>query len=193
MATRRGRAAALLVAGLGLSATTLTCLAPPAGASMEGGCTAVATFLLGVGAGSVTIDVGVASSSEPVEIAATDTVEWRVTVPGSSTPEPMRGRLEIDLPWPLGTQTLESWSGTATQGEATGLYTYELTKAFPRGTAFTVTGNHSEPGVTCIGEVALQVDGGPFDTWLIWVALGGLLVSAILLLAAGRSRWVQVG
>ena len=193
MATRRGRAAAMLVAGLGVSATTLTCLAPPAGATLEGGCTAVATFLLGVGAGSVTIDVGAASASEPVEIAATDTVEWRVTVPGSSTtPEPMRGRLEIDLPWPLGTQTLESWSGTATQGEATGLYTYELTKAFPRGTPFTVTGTHSEPGVTCVGEVSLQVDGGPFDTWLIWVALGGLLVSGILLLVAGRSRWVQV-
>jgi hypothetical protein len=152
----------------------------------------VATFLLGVGTGSITVDVNAASTEEPVEIGAEDAVEWRVSVPGRTTPEPMRGRLEIDLPWPLGTQTVEEWSGTATQGEATGLYTYQLTKAFPRGVPFTMVGTHGEPNVACVGQVALQIEGGAFDSWWIWVGLGGMALSAIALLLAGRARWVQV-
>jgi hypothetical protein len=188
----RSRPAALVAAGL-LTLGIVTAAAPPAGATLDGGCTAVATFLLGVGTGSVTVDVNRASVDEPVEIGSEDAIEWRVTVPGSVTsPQPMRGRIEIDLPWPLGTQTVETWSGTTTVNEARGLYTYELTKAFPRGVPFTVVGHHAQPGVSCRGQVALQVAGGPFDSWWIWVGLGGMVVSGIALLLAGRARWVQV-
>ena len=41
--------------------------------------------------------------------------------------------------------------------------------------------------MNCVGEVAVQVEGEPFDSFLTWVALGGLLVSGIVLLIGVRS------
>ena len=159
---------------------------------MTGGCNAVGTWVLGLGVGPIVIDVATAPTDEAIEIPAADAVNWQATSPpGATGARPAKGRVEIDLPWPFGTQTLESWAGTIDGPERAGTYTYELTGAFPRGVDFSIVGSHAEPNVRCTGEVLLKIEGGPFDSWLGYMALGGLVLSGVAFVLAGRSSWVH--
>ncbi len=166
--------------------------ARPAAASMTGGCTAVGTWALGTGVGPIVVDVAAVPADKVTVIPADDVVTWTATSPGVPGPKPTKGRVEIDLPWPLGTQTIESWSGTSDKVDHSGTYTYELTGAFPRGVDFTIIGSHAEPNVRCTGQVSFEIEGGPFDAWITYVAVAGLLLSGVVLLLAGRSKWARI-
>jgi hypothetical protein len=165
----------------------------PASAGMLGDCTLVATWALGLGIGPVVLDVDATPADQPVTVPAADTVTWVATSPGAVRPRLVKGLVELDLPWPFSTLTLDSWSGPAQGHEATGTYQYELTGLVPRAVPLTFQGAHAEENdVRCTGRVQLELEGGPFDGWLAYVALGGLAASGIALFFAGRSRWYRV-
>jgi hypothetical protein len=180
----------VLAAGIG--ALAFTAGAPHAGAAITGGCTAEATFEQGTGLGPITVDL-VAPGDAPVELGASDTFSWQATS-GNTAGElrPSRGRAEVDLPWPFGTWTMESWTSRNGAAQGGGTYTYELTRVVPRGATFDVIGTYEEQGLTCIGTLEVEVAGKPFDSYTTWVALGGLVVSGIALLLAGRARRLDV-
>jgi len=186
---RLGGFTAMVVAAGGLVAGSVMAPASPAAASMTGPCTAVATWLLGTGAGPIVVDVTKVPADQAVTVPAADTIAWTATAPAQSVPRPARGRVEIDLPWPFGTQTLNSWAGAAPSAAQAGTYTYELTGAVPRGVPVKFVGSHAEPGISCTAELTLKVSGGVFSAWISWVALGGLLLSGVLFYVAGRASW----
>jgi hypothetical protein len=154
---------------------------------MRGPCTATGTFQVGTGAGPVVVDINKLAPGQAVTVGPSDTIIWTASAPAAATPRPVRGRIEIDLPWPFGTQTLESWTGNGPQAIKAGQYTYELTGAVPRGVKITFVGTHAEPGITCTATMSLRVSGSPFDAWIAYVAVGGLIVSGIALYIAGRA------
>lgn len=187
---RLGGITAVVVAAVGLGAAGLVAGAAPAAASMLGPCTATGTFVLGTGAGPIVVDVAKVPPGQAVTIPAADTIAWTATAPAQAVPRPIRGRIEIDLPWPFGTQTLDSWGGTGASAAQAGTYTYELTGAVPRGVAVKFVGTHAEPGVVCVAELSFKVSGGVFDAWIGFVAVGGLLLSgAVFFLWGGRATW----
>ena len=187
---RLGGIAAIVVAAGGLAFASLLADARPASAAMAGPCTAVGTFVLGTGAGPIVVDVAKVPRGQTITVPANDTIAWTATAPAQSVPRPARGRIEIDLPWPLGTQTLNSWSGVGASAAQAGTYTYELTGAVPRGVAIKFIGTHAEPGIACVGEVTVKVAGGIFDAWISFVAFGGLILSgAVFFFWAGRATW----
>jgi len=46
--------------------------------------------------------------------------------------------------------------------------------------------------VRCTSELTFAIDGGPFDSWVTYIALAGLLFSGVALALMGRSRWERL-
>jgi len=50
----------------------------------------------------------------------------------------------------------------------------------PAGVEFQVSGEHSDENGDCAGTIALEIDGGPFDSLLAPISLGGTAAFALL-------------
>ena len=177
-----------------LAAGAALCLAPAGAASAElsGPCTATGVFQTGVGDEPITVDA-TTIGEEVVTVALSDTVAWTGTVTPTATPREYSGKVAVDLPWPLGAYTVDSWRGSSDAVANEGLEEYDLPSVMPRGVVFRVEGSHSEPGVSCVGHVNLQVEGSVFKSpltlaSLALTALAGAGLAAVVAPAFGRVR-----
>jgi hypothetical protein len=130
------------------------------------------------------------SPDDVVEIPRKATVDWsgRVVGPQAGVERAIDGEVFLDLPPLLGGITLGDWAGRTSDVDKSGTYDYDLPSIIPAGVVFTVVGEHAENGkVHCDGEADVMIKGGPFDSPLIWAALGGLLLFGLLTALAGRS------
>jgi hypothetical protein len=120
----------------------------------------------------ITIDVREVDTQR-VTVPRSDTVSWYGTVEAPSVPRDVSGSVEIDLPKPFGTLTIDSWSSTgSSEVEKQGEDSYDLGNWVPGGAQVRVHGQHLENGtVLCTGQVFLQVEGSPFDSPIAPAAL----------------------
>jgi hypothetical protein len=183
MARRVILLAAILV-GLGFSG------AAPAAAEIDGPCSGSGAFEKGTKAdGPFTVTAEDVAPGEVIEVPIKDTVHWQGSIDGVSGDREFSGFVEVDLPWPLGSATIDTWGGSTDKTGNEGDKSYNLPKAIPRGVEFEVTGEHSEDGtVVCSGTVKVKVEGGPFDSPLAPVGIGGTVVSGVGLAVAGLSK-----
>jgi hypothetical protein len=160
--------------------------ASPAAAQIDGPCTGSGDFEDGTkDAGPFTVD---GDTSDVVEVPLKDTVHWQGAIDASGE-RAYSGSIEVDLPWPLGEATIDTWDGTTEETGNKGDKSYDLPSAIPRGVEFEVTGHHSEDGtVVCSGTVKVKVEGGAFDSPLAPVGIGGTVVSGVGLAMAGLSK-----
>ena len=118
-----------------------------------------------------------------------DDVHWQGEITGVSGDRDYAGFIEVDLPWPLGAATIDTWSGTTDATSNEGDKSYDLPSAVPRGVEFEVSGQHSEDGtVVCSGTVKVKVEGGAFDSPLAPIGIGGTVISGVGLALAGLSK-----
>ena len=161
--------------------------ASPAAAEIDGPCTGSGDFEDGTkDAGPFTVD---GNTSDVVEVPLKDTVRWQGAIDGVSGEREFAGLIEVDLPWPLGAATIDTWDGSTDETGNKGDKSYDLPSAIPRGVEFEVSGQHSEDGtVVCSGTVKVKVEGGAFDSPLAPVGIGGTVISGIGLALAGLSK-----
>jgi hypothetical protein len=177
---RRGILLGVILLGLGFIG------ASPAAAKIDGPCTGSGDFQGGTkDAGPFTVD---GDTSDVVEVPLKDTVHWQGAIDASGERD-YSGSIEVDLPWPLGAATIDTWDGTTEETSNQDEKSYDLPSAVPRGVEFEVTGHHSEDGkVVCSGTVKVKVEGGAFDSPIAPVALGGTVISGVGLALAGLSK-----
>lgn len=176
--------------GLGTAATANAEVTTPAGT-----CVATAAFLGGTSKGPFTVDTRTLQPSDVVLVPIADTVSWTGQLVGATpTARPVSGYIAVDLPWPLGTVTVDSWEGTTSLVENSGTDDYSLPSATPRGIEVQVRGVHRENGaVVCSATVTVEIEGSPFDSPAAIVSLGGLAASGVALAMAGRAKYRSVG
>jgi hypothetical protein len=171
---------ASILVGLGLGGIAG---ATPADAEIDGPCSGSAEF----NKGGFTVDANELAPGEVVEVPVADTVHWQGAIDGVSGERDIDGSVSVDLPWPLGEATIDSWDGSTTETGNQGVKTYDLPSLIPRGVEFEVKGQHSEDGtVVCTGTVTVKVEGSAFDSPLTPVALAGTAISGVGLVLAGR-------
>jgi hypothetical protein len=156
-------------------------------------CQATAAFQTGVD-GPFTVDTQQLQPSAVIEVPLEDNVAWTARVLNQSpAPREVSGSLTVDLPWPLGTYTIESWSGMTDVVEKSGLTDYHLPAATPRGVELQVKGAHRENGqLVCSGTVNVKIAGSPFKSPATLVSLAGLAASGVALFLAGRPKLVRI-
>jgi hypothetical protein len=165
--------------------------AAAASATLSGPCTASGTFTNGFDGQPFTVD---ASTSVVVEIPRSDVVAWTGAISGVSGERRTGGHVAVDLPWPLGKVTIDTWSDDdATSVSESGEEDYDLPSLVPRGVEFEVTGAHAENGVVvCSGKVVVKVEGSAFDSPLVYPSLGltaaGAAGLAVAMRPARRAR-----
>ncbi|MDO8389615.1 MAG: hypothetical protein Q7V57_03925 [Actinomycetota bacterium] len=156
----------------------------PAAAQLEGECSGSGVWKdsdLAVDAESV--------GDELVTIPRKDTVDWQGSVSGP--PGEYSGSIWIELPPPFGKVEIDNWGGTSDNNNNAGSEDYDLPKLVPAGVEFKVVGEHTDSNGHCEGYVRLEIEGGAFDSPIIWGALvltaltGGPL--ALLLIAMVKS------
>jgi hypothetical protein len=184
MGSRVGR---LFAASLLLAVSVLTFASPAAAEIVEpaGACSGTAAWT----EGGFTENTGALVRDDAIEIPRKDQVQWsgRVVGPTAGTERSVSGRVFVALPPPFGGIRVGSWGPTGTEVEKSGTYSYDLPGYVPADVEFDLWAFHHEGSAThCHGAVGLVIEGGPFDSPLIWVALVGLLLSTVLLGLLGR-------
>lgn len=187
--------AKLLGAGALVGLGWCLALAPPAGAdviSPAGACSGSGAWQ----GGGFTEASADHASSDVIEIPQTDTVVWEGSVGGASPTDTVPRRAisgEVELGLPIGSVTLDDWGGTSERAANTGEYDYDLPDVVI-GIELPLSGAHREDGTeVCSGSVNVLVTGGTFANPLSYAGLVGLLLSAIALAFAGRSKGVSSG
>jgi hypothetical protein len=187
------------LAGVALLLTVLGLLvARPAVADITeppGVCVGTASFQTGTEAdGPFTVSSKELTSSDVVTVPLSDTVAWTGELVGvTPASRPVKGFVAVDLPWPFGTYTVDSWGSTSDKVASSGIHEYDLPSAIPRGVTFTVRGEHWENGALfCKGTAKVQVEGGAFDTPATFVSVGLLALSGVGLFFAGRPSFRRV-
>jgi hypothetical protein len=121
-----------------------------------------------------------------VTVPEKDDVKWTgsITAPGEQT---YSGKIELELPPPLPSWTIDSWSGTTDSQSNGDTKHYDVPSYTPRGVEMTVKGHHSQ-GVNCSGEVKVKIAGGAFDSPGTPVSLGATVIAGALLVFAGVAK-----
>ena len=154
-----------------LGAISMFALPGLAHAGLNGNCEASGDFVDGTKAdGPFTIDAKDVGS-ETIVIPRSDAVNWSGAVEAPAEERSYSGSISLKLP--LGkTIEIDSWSGTSARESNSGTKEYDLPSAIPAGITYTVSGEHTEPGVTCKGSVKVMIEGGTFDSPVAPGALG---------------------
>jgi hypothetical protein len=193
------RAAGGWAAGMGLVASlVLSWTAGPASADIAtppGRCLVTASFAVGASDGPFRVSSRTLQPSDVVEVPLADTVTWTAEVVGEEpVPREMSGYVAIDLPWPLGSLSLGEWSGLSALVSNRGTDDYDLPASTPRGVDVAVRAEQRENGkVLCSGAATVTVAGSPFDSPATLVSLGGLGVSGVAVVLAGRAKYRSIG
>jgi len=153
--------------------------------SPSGRCSGTATWT----EGDFTEETGALDVEDVIEIPRKDQVRWsgKVVGPTAGAERRVSGRVYVALPPPFGGITVGRWGPTGTEVEKSGTYDYNLPSLVPADVEFDLWASHNEGGDPfCRGAVGLVIEGGPFDSPVIWVALIGLLLFTVLLGLLGR-------
>lgn len=165
----------------------------PAGAVVTGPCQGQARFETGTKAGGPF--TATADSTKTIVIPVRDRVDWQGSVSGVSGQRAINGFVEVALPWPWGSVTVEKWGNDgrlASAVENRGIENYELPNLVPRGVELLVKGEHHDQGVSCSGSVTVMVEGSRFASPLTIASLALTAGSAALFAFAGRARFVKI-
>ena len=112
-------------------------------------------------------------------IPISDAVAWEGSV--TSPPGSYSGAVSIDLPPPFGDMTVDTWNGHSQSTSNSGVHEYDLPSLTPRGVEFQAVGVHNDSNGSCYGTITFEIDGGPFDSPIAPISLGGTAVFAVLL------------
>ncbi len=151
----------------------------PAAADLSqppGACDVTTTW----GDGGTAIESGSAEPGDVIDVPRADEVSWsaRVNGPVAGTERPVAGSVSLVLPDPLGTVTLDEWSGSTDNIETSGVRT--LPETLPAGVVFELRLEHYENGALfCTASVRLRIDGGPGP--IAWTSLALMLLFGALL------------
>jgi hypothetical protein len=117
-----------------------------------------------------------------------DDVHWAGAINVPKPESAYSGHIEVQLPFPLPSLRIDSWSGSSDSTGNSGDKHYKLPSSVPRGVEFEVTGAHSQGGVNCTGTVKVKVAGGAFDSPAAPASLIGTVVTGGVLALAGRAK-----
>jgi len=169
-------------AGVMLGSLTLIGSSQPVAADLSGACEGSAVWQ----DSGLAVD---ATDSGVVTIPRKDVVDWQGSV--SSPPGDYSGSIWLELPPPFGKVEIDSWGGSSSNTANSGTKDYDIPKLVPAGVEFKVAGEHVDANGVCEGSVRLEIEGGAFDSPIVWGALaltaltGGPL--ALLLIAMLKS------
>ena len=131
---------------------------------------------------AVWLEDGLAIAAEtdggPYTIPRSDTVAWEGSV--ASAPGVYVGSISVDLPPPFGEVEIDNWSGDSETTSNAGSHEYDFPSLVPAGVEFEVSGEHIDENGGCSGSITLELDGGPFDSPIAPISLGGTAIFAIL-------------
>jgi hypothetical protein len=111
-------------------------------------------------------------------IPRSDEVAWQGEVAGP--PGEYSGGISVDLPPPFGEVLIDDWGGDSENTSNIGVHEYDFPSMVPAGVEFEVYGEHSDENGGCSATITFEIDGGPFDSPLTPIALGGTVLLAIL-------------
>ena len=114
----------------------------------------------------------------PYTIPRSDTVSWEGSV--TNAPGVYSGSVWVDLPPPFGEVQIDSWAGDSQTTSNSGTHEYDFPSLVPAGVEFKVSGEHIDENGGCSGSITLKIDGGPFDSPIAPISLGGTAVFGIL-------------
>src|ERR1043165_3162339 len=114
---KRASASAALVAVLMAAASAfVVASAAPAGATITGPCKGSGSFEKGTKAkGPFT---ATAETTGTITVPLKDKVDWQGSISGVSGRRPVSGAVELELPWPWGSVTIEKWGNDGKLAEA---------------------------------------------------------------------------
>lgn len=127
--------------------------------------------------------------SDVVEVPRADTVRWSGNIKGykvgdAGARRAISGEVQLDLP--VGTATIDSWSGSSVRYANEGEHAYDLPSVLV-GVTMRLHGEHRENGtVRCSGSVYVKVAGSVWSNPLSYGSLGLLAISGGALVFAGR-------
>ena len=148
-----------------------------AGATISGPCQASGDF-----ATTGLVDASQTSAS----ISDEDEVHWAgaIEIPNPTDNMSYSGSITLKAPPPVGEITIDSWDGETDKISNSGNRHYDFS-AYPPFKA-TVSGSHTQAGVTCSGSIELEVGGSLGAIGL--ASLGLTVVSGAGLVFAGMAR-----
>lgn len=123
-----------------------------------------------------------------VVVETSDTVAWKgsITVTGSGE-QAYSGNIEVDLPPPFGSLSIDSWRGKTDSTANSGTKKYDLPGGIPTNVEFRVHGIHVQGATTCSGAVRLKIKGGALNAYSAGSVIGTAL-TGFGLLVAGRAK-----
>ncbi|CAN5429341.1 hypothetical protein BH10ACT2_BH10ACT2_07360 [soil metagenome] len=114
----------------------------------------------------------------PYTIPRSDTVDWEGSV--TAPPGVYNGSVWVELPPPFGHLEIDNWAGDSATTSNSGTHEYDFPSLVPAGVEFQVSGEHSDENGGCSGTIAFEIDGGPFDSPITPISLGGTAAFALL-------------
>ncbi|MGQ0825546.1 MAG: hypothetical protein ACT4OX_11080 [Actinomycetota bacterium] len=163
-----------------LGAVPVLVLAGPAGATIDGPCTA---------SGEIDGQVHDAALSE-VEIPSEGDVHWQgaIQIPEPAEERPIRGWVKVDFPTPVPDQEVGSWDSDSLRIDNADTYEYELPSVL-EGFDIKVYGEHYESGaLTCSGGITVRLEGGGIGNPATLASLAFTVISVINLFLAIRVK-----
>lgn len=155
-------------------------VASPAGASLEGPCTATA----GSWENAVSYD---AAEVDHVTLPRRDELVWQAAILSPAQQRKVSGHVHADLPAPLPDITIWSWDSRSRLKANAGTYDYAFSPVLG-GVDIPVSGVHREAGAVCTGAVIVRFEGGGIHNPLVIVSILLAVLAGFGLYAALRPR-----
>ena len=156
--------------------------ATPAGATVSPACSGTGDFLKS-GHHYTAADAGVD------KIPRKDDVKWAGQITGVAGEQSYSGHIEVELPPPFGTVTVDDWSGTTDSTGNSGTKHYDIPGFVPANVEFAVKGAHTQGTVTCTGSVKVVLEGSTFGPFSLATLALTLLCGAGLVLAGLQGNY----
>lgn len=128
-------------------------------------------------------------SSDTFTVPLKDTVKWSGNEKGfalgsTGARRAIEGKVRLKLP--IGTVTIDSWGGDSARYANQGEHVYDL-PSIVTGVKMKLSGYHKDAGhLTCSGSVYVKVKGSATSNPLLWVCLGGMVITGLGLFYSGR-------
>lgn len=123
------------------------------------------------------------------KIPRVDDVQWFGAIAVPPVDSAYSGHIDVELPPPFGSVSVDSWSGTTDSVSNTGTKHYDIPGFVPANVEFSVSGSHSQGGITCSGSVKLAIEGSTFGPFSIATLVLTLLSGAGLVLAGLQGKY----
>lgn len=147
----------------------------------EGSCAGKLDFVNGTkDDGPFSVDAS-QPASQVVAVPRSDTVKWSGSTPAQSGD--YKGSIRAELPFPFGSVEIDSWEGQIRTNSNSGIRDFDLPSFVPGGTEFVLSAEHTDSSGTCAGKVTMALEGGPFGSFITWLAL--VVTIALIILFGG--------